>query len=185
MLLLSEFRINADSYQFFVHDSEAEPCPESFYSDPDEQRSDVGSYRQGYITNGKTICFITCAQLHQHWVEIYRSEQTPEFEQAERVIALPLQVQSGKVNISDLVNKPPVSTIQVDSGQYTLYLLAFNLGIDEYWEWEHSDCISDEHGKPLTDEQLKARHDFERYKLVFVPGNPQVLGVVYGKEFQY
>ncbi|NJL10775.1 MAG: hypothetical protein HC908_13080 [Calothrix sp. SM1_7_51] len=160
---------------------------ESFYSDSDEQRSDVGSYQQGYITNGKTICFVTSAQLHQHWVEIYHSEPVPEFEKAERVIALPLQVSSGKVSVSDLINlgKPPTNTIKLNSGQYTLYLLAFNLGIDEYWEWENSDSISDEHGKPLTDEELKARLDFERYKLVFVPGSPQVIGVVYGKEFQY
>lgn len=90
MQLLAEFRLFADHYQFFVYDAAVDPCPDSFYSDPDEKRSDIGSDRQGFVTNGTTICFGTDAHLNDHWVEVFSSVQVPDFGQAERIIALPL-----------------------------------------------------------------------------------------------
>lgn len=169
MKLLTEFRIFADHYQFFVYDSSADPCPESFYTEPDNQRSDLGSYQQGYITNGRTICFGTEAHLNNHWIEVYLSEQLPDLAEAQRVLALPLQVDSGKVAITNLLNLgEPISEIVVPSGQYTVYLFAFNLGVDEAREWERGDFVDDD--RQLSDEELKAELNFERYKIVLVSG---------------
>ncbi|MBW4538017.1 MAG: hypothetical protein KME43_02605 [Myxacorys chilensis ATA2-1-KO14] len=170
MRLLTEFRIDADHYQFFVYDSGTDPCPESFYSEPDDNRSDLGSYGQGYITNGKTICFGTAAHLNNHWMEVYSSAQRPEFGQAEKVIALPLVIDSGNIGITSLLDlNEPMKKVAVNSGIWTVYLLAFNLGSDPEGDSEVP-----------SDEQLRADWKAERYKMVLVPGFQTPIGVLHG-----
>lgn len=184
MQLLKEFRLFADHYQFLVYDAEADPLPESFYSDLDDERSDIGSYRQGYITNGRTICFGTVAHLNDHWIEVYASSQIPDFDQAERVIALPLNIDSGRVGITDLLYlNEPSEEILVDPGVWTIYFLAFNLGSDRLWERRvarperRSERLSDE----LSDEQLRTNWEFERYRIVLVPGFQPPIGIIHGE----
>ncbi|BAU13300.1 hypothetical protein LEP3755_38390 [Leptolyngbya sp. NIES-3755] len=179
MQLLAEFRLFADHYQFFVYDAAVDPCPESFYSDPDEKRSDLGSYRQGFVTNGTTICFGTDAHLNDHWIEVFSSVQIPDFGQAERVIALPLKVDSGKVGITNLLYlRKPVKEVTIDAGIWTVYLLAFSLGSDEFHNRgiERPKLDSDR----LTDEQLRNNWEFERYRIVLVPGMQVPIGVLHG-----
>lgn len=178
MRLLTEFRIFADHYQFFVYDVETEPLPESFFSDPDDYRSDIGSYRQGYITDGKTICFGTVAHLNDHWIEVYSSPQAPDFGQAERVIALPLKVASGRVGITDLLYLHEPKEISINSGVWTVYLLAFNLGSDQYWH--RRVARTERNPERLSDEQLRANWEFERYRIVLVPNFQTPIGVLYG-----
>ena len=180
MQLLKEFRLFADHYQFFVYDAEADPLPESFYSDLDDERSDIGSYRQGYITNGRTICFGTIAHLNDHWIEVYSSAQIPEFGQAERVIALPLKVDSGRVGITDLAGLDvPVEEISVNPGVWTVYSLAFNLGSDKFWE--RRVARPERSSERLSDEQLRANWEFERYRVVLVPGFQPPIGILHGE----
>lgn len=179
MQLLTEFRIFADHYQFFVYDAEIDPCPKSFYSDLDEHRSDLGSYRQGYITNGRTICFGTDAHLNVHWIEVYSSPQVPNLGRAERVIALPLKIDSGKVGITNLsyLNEP-IKEVSLNSGVWTVYLLAFNLGSDQYWD--RRVARSERKSETLSDEQLKTNWEFERYRIIFVPSFQTPIGVLRG-----
>jgi hypothetical protein len=181
MRLLKEFRISASYYQFFVHDSQADFNPESFSSVTDDQHCDVGSERQGYLTNGQTICFGTLAHLNVHWVEIFLSQQIPDFNKAERVIALPLQVNSGKVRVSVLfADRKPVAEILIPAGTWTVYLLAFNLGSDSLFLRGSPRPKAESVEGELSDEQLKARLDYERYKLVLVPGMQPPIGVLKG-----
>lgn len=179
MQLLTEFRIFADHYQFYVYDTEVEPSPESFCFEPDEHRSDLGSYRQGYLTNGETIFFGTDAHLNVHWIEVYSSPQVPDFGEAERVIALPLKVDSGKVGITNLLSmSEPIKIVFVEPGVWTVYLLAFNLGSDQFWD--RRVVRPERNPEPLSDEQLKANWEYERYKIVLVPGFQTPIGVLRG-----
>jgi hypothetical protein len=179
MQLLTEFRIVADHYQFFVYDAGTDPCPESFYNDRDEHRSDIGSYLQGYITNGRTICFGTDAHLNIHWMEVYSSAQIPDFGQAERVIALPLKIDAGKVAIANLLYlDEPLKEILVDPGVWTVYLLAFNLGSDQYFDrrLKRTELSSEE----LSDDEIKANWEFERYRIILVPDLQTPIGILRG-----
>lgn len=183
MQLLTEFRIFADHYQFFVYDSDAEYCPESFASEVDGKRTDIGSDRQGYITNGTTINFHTDAHLNVHWIEIYLANQPPKFGKAERVIALPLQVNSGKIAITTLNSDPKApKKVAVRPGTWTVYLLAFNLGTDQLFNRRIPRPKSRSGKQPdeLTDAQLKANWEFERYQIVLVPGFQTPIGVLHG-----
>lgn len=183
MQLLTEFRIFADHYQFFVYDAGVDPCPESFYSDSDEERSDLGSYRHGYITNGSTICFGTDAHLNGHWIEVYTSTQVPNFGKAERVIALPLRIDSGRVAITNLLFlDEPIKQVDIRPGVWTIYLLAFNLGTDQLFNRRipRPESRSGKQPDELTDVQLKANWEFERYQIILVPGFQTPIGVLHG-----
>jgi hypothetical protein len=178
MQLLTEFRIFADHYQFFVYDVGVDPCPESFYSDPEDNRSDIGSYRLGYLTNGRTICFGTEADSNDHWIEVYSSSQVPNFGRAERVIALPLKVDSGRIGITNLLySYEPIQEVAVDSGVWTAYLLAFNIGSDKYWDQGTASLRED--SEVPSDEQLKANWEFERYQIILVPDFQTPIGVLH------
>lgn len=177
MQLLSEFDLFADHYQFFVYDSESEMCPESFYQERDDQRSDFGCYEWGFITNGTTINFGTFAHLNCHWIQCYLADQQPDFDQAERVIALPLQINSGKIAINDLISETPHSEITVTPGLYSVYCLAFNLEIDQ--DEEAVGTVFEDPAE-LSESERNARFDAEYYQIVFVPGTPSEVGVVKG-----
>ncbi|MBD2072347.1 hypothetical protein H6F86_00160 [Phormidium sp. FACHB-592] len=183
MQLLTEFRISADHYLFFIYDTGVNPSPDSFYSDPDEKRSDLGSYRQGYITNGRTICFGTDAHLNDHWIEVYASTQVPAFGKAERVIALPLRIDSGRVAITNLLYlTEPMKQVDINPGVWTVYLLAFNLGTDRLFNRgiPRPESRSGKQLDQLTDDQLKANWEFERYQIILVPGFQTPVGVLHG-----
>lgn len=183
MKLMTEFRMFASYYQFYVHDGDSEYCPESFYTEPDDRRTDIGSYRQGYLTNGRTIHFGTDADLNVHWVEVYLADHSPDFGKTERVIGLPLQVNSGKIVISVLFSEPdPTTEVALKPGTWTVYLLAFNLGSDQLFERREprSDGNSEKDSKVLSDEQLKANWEFERYQIILVPGMQTPIGVLHG-----
>lgn len=161
---LTALRIFADHYTFAVHDSEFEPCPQSFLDqDFHPQPGVLGSFSVGYITDGHSILFGTCAHLNSHWIELFFSEQVPDLDGAQRVIVLPLAVSSGEVLVSSLEVD---ATIALAPGQYTAYFLGFSLGRDQSSEPPWPQEIVE-----FTDAEYAARTDFEHYKIVFVPGD--------------
>lgn len=105
MKLLTEFRLYASYYQFYVHDSKVDTALDDF-GEPGDFLHMIGSHRQGYITNDEVVCFGTDAHLNVHWMQVYLANDPPDFDQAERVIALPLQLNSGKAVISGLFSEP-------------------------------------------------------------------------------
>lgn len=134
MKLLTEFRLYRSYYQFYVHDSKADIALDDF-GEPGDFLHMIGSHRQGYISNGEVICFGTDTHLNDHWMQVYLASTPPDFDQEERVIALPLQLNSGKAVISELFSEPaPKREIAVAPGTYTVYLLAFSLGSDQFFD---------------------------------------------------
>ena len=178
---LAGFRISADHYQFFIYDSEAEPCPEYFYEEPDEARTTgVGSYKQGYISDGRSICVCTCAHLNNHWIEVFRADEPPDAGESERTIVLPLEISSGQACFTQLVSFESDCTVELSPGTYNVYVLAFSLDRDRLNDpTKPSDWV--EH--PLTDEELAARLDYEHYQVVFVSHGAEIpaYGVIHGE----
>ena len=177
---LAGFRISADHYQYFVYDSEAEPCPEFFYEEPDGAReTGVGSYEQGYVSDGLSICVCTSAHLNTHWIEVFRSDAQPDIGKSERIIVLPLEISSGRACFTQLVSFEPDCTVHLSPGRYDVYVMAFSLDRDRLNDpTKPSDWL--EH--PLTDEELAARTDYEHYQVVFVKSDVEApaYGVIHG-----
>ena len=171
MAPLASFRIFADHYQFFVHDGAAEACPEYFYDRKVSKPPELIGDDAGYITDGRSICFGTSADLNRRWIEVYRSDLPLDTREAQRPIALLLNVDSGKVSVSTLIdlNTPDV-TVEVPPGRYTVYLLGFDLDKDPGEE-------ADDRDAPAS-----AWANAERYNIVLVPGEGHIepYGVVQG-----
>ena len=171
MQILASFRVFADHYQFFVHDSAAEPCPENFLRSKYPSAPVSGDHEVGYITDGRSICFGTCDDFNNHWMDLYRSDLPPDIREAQRVIALPLNVGSGKVGVSTLTDlNTPRHAVAVFPGRYTVYLLGFDLDKDPGEETDDWDAPA------------SAWANAERYRIVLVTGEGHVeqYGVVKG-----
>jgi hypothetical protein len=116
-------------------------------------------------------------------MEVYLANQPPNFGRAERVIALPLQVNSGKIAITTLNSDPKEQKkVAVQPGTWTVYLLAFNLGTDELFNQRipRPESRSGKQPNEFTDDQLKANWEFERYQIILVPGFQTPIGVLHG-----
>lgn len=154
-------RIFADHYQFYIFDAR-----EDFFEDmPDWDEENA---RKGYITNGQTIYLGTRAHFHDHWLDVYVSDHAPSFDNCERALAINIKIASGELGIATPIDS--VANIPIKEGSYYIaYILGFNIGVDSEDE--------------LTDEELEKRTDFERYTIVFVPGNTPKEGVVKGEQY--
>ncbi|MGC1396620.1 MAG: hypothetical protein WA828_20345 [Coleofasciculaceae cyanobacterium] len=156
-------RIFADHYQFYILDSD----PDFYDKMPvwNEENS-----RKGYITNGRTIYVGTRATFHDHWLDLYLSDNTPSFEECERALALNLNIVSGELEITTTTGDSEAN-ISLTKGAYIVYVLAFNLGID-----------SEDY---LSDQELENSTDVERYRIVLVLGHTSTEGVVKGEAYLF
>lgn len=90
-----------------------------------------------------------------------------------------MKVDSGRVGITNLLDlNKPIEEVNINSGIWTVYLFAFNLGSDQSYDRrvERPKLDSDE----LTDEQLKNNWEYERYRIVLVPGMQTPIGILRG-----
>lgn len=174
MLLLASGRIFAEHYQFIVFDSATNPFDNDF-PDWNEQSSKLG-----YCARANAVFVGTVAHLNDHWVEVWLSEKSPNLDPAERVVALPFKVLSGAVFINNIMDIGYEDGIRfsLEPGHYTLYVLAYNLGKDQF-EVDGFESDPDD-DQPLSDQELAAREDLERYKLIFVSGKTERVGVING-----
>jgi hypothetical protein len=164
-------RVFADSYQFFVYDSAFDPLADL----PDW---DHATNARGYMTADRAIYLGTRAHLNDHWVEIFHSESPPDVASCERALAFNLDIQGDALCLmgpSD--DEEDILRFPVPPGAYTLYVLAYNIGNDAFSTGELEDEEDDE---DMSDEQLAARTDYERYDLVLVPGHAEHTGVIHG-----
>ena len=177
MKRLAAFSIFADHYVFYVHDSQAEACPESFLEIDSAKAKYFGSYEVGYLSNGKTISYGGCAHLNNYWIELFLCTSIPEFNMAQRVTALPLDVSSGRVCVSNNLSIEPICTVALPPNQYVAYCLGFSLGKDQGSEFPGNIEL-----RTLSDSELAARLDYEHYHIVFVPQEKGTVkyGVVHG-----
>jgi hypothetical protein len=105
----------------------------------------------------------TEADLNDHWVELVSAGQPPSFEEWQRITCVHFRSSSGKVHVMSVIdNEPPISA-DIEPGDYTIYVAAQNIGIDQLSLGEES---------KLTDGEIAARKDVEWYRLSLVPGKP-------------
>ena len=158
MKRIGQCRVFADHYQFYVLDSDAD----MFEGMPDWSDETVA---RGFIANEKVLAVGTKAHFNDHWVELWTSASAPETAGHDRAFAVDLSLPSGHLAITGLADTAEeVHRIPVPPGAYTVHVLASNLGIDR-----SSGDSGDSEDTELTDEELKARTDLERYTLVLVP----------------
>jgi len=158
MRKVAERRVFADHYHFYLYDSEAEPCDDM----PDW---DAAALDRGYIANPRVIHVGTQAHLNDHWVEVWLAEALPTDDSSDRTFARSVEVSSGTLSVAGPMDpKAEVLEIPVDPGVYSVRVEAFNLGIDSYSLGE-----LDESDAEPSDEDIAARADIERYRVVIVP----------------
>jgi hypothetical protein len=170
MKILGQARLFAIHYQFLVFDS-ARLVDVEKLAQWNEERS-----RRGYIAT-EHCCFIgTTGHTNDHILEVYMAEGLPEDYTAERIILLPLTVQSRGVTIGDILNfeEEPAMTVNIEPGDYGIYCLAYNLGTEP----------TDEEFELSDDEFCQLAH-IEKYRLVFVKGKVSEARVIQGSEFRY
>lgn len=171
METLGTGRIFADSYQFYVYDDAYDP----FETLPEW---DEANSARGFIADTRAVCLGTRAHLNDHWVELFVSAQAPEVGEAERVLAFNLSIQGNALALMGPTDgDEDILRFEVSPGDYTLFVLAYNIGTDAFSTGELEDQDDDD---DLTDEELAARTDYERYRLILVPGHSAETGVVHG-----
>lgn len=158
MRKVGERRVFADHYHFYLYDSDVEPCDDM--PDWDDTALD-----RGYIANPRVIHVGTRAHLNDHWLEIWLAEAKPATGDADRVFSRSVEVSSGKLAVAGPMDPDQeILEIAVDPGVYSVQVEAFNLGVDAYSLGE----LDDADVEP-SDEDIAARADIERYRVVIVP----------------
>jgi hypothetical protein len=157
-------RIFADHYQFYIYDS-----TERYWETLGHWPGNTS--RRGYMSSGRALGIATVADLNVHWLEVYRNHIAPDLEECERALAFNFSITSGILSILCLADEEE-STINIENGDYVIYILAYNLGVDEYSD---SDDVSDKELEQMT--------DIERYQIVLVPGRIEIEGVIKGEEY--
>ena len=174
---LAAFPVHADHYQFDICDSTSESC----FGLPTADRpvpGVLGSVESGYVTDGSTTVIRTCADLNWHWMELFCSDAAPEFDAAERVMVLLMNIQSGEAIIANMCGV--YGSVSLAPGIYTVYILGFSLGHDDMSEIPNPD----DWPKERSNAELAALAVYEHYHIVFVSGDITggKIGTVHGKE---
>jgi len=174
MLKIHSERIYVNYGNFYISDVSFDPTERiNQISDKfdeimdDDRRKKFKAFRDFIYINTKS---------GSYWSDFYLSDTEPECEDCERMIALNFRSLSGKVRIPYMIKWEFDRTFNLPKGKYTVYILVFNYGKNEY----NLDIE-----EPLTDEELEQRTDLEHYKFVFVPGQIQKEGVIKGLEYLY
>ena len=157
-------RIFADHYQFYISDAKADLFEKSLDWMADDRA------KRGYISNGKTVYIGTRADLNDHWLNVYLSDRQPDFDDCERALAFNIVIESGQIVIASPIDD--IALIDILAGDYVVYVLAYNLGVDQ--------SSLNEADEDLNDAEFEQRTDLERYGIVLVPGI-QHEGVVKGQ----
>ena len=105
----------------------------------------------------------TEADLNDHWVELYASDQAPHFDDWQRVTCVHFRSSTGKVHVMSLIDQVPPISAEIARGDYAVYVAGQNLGIDQRSLGED---------KRLSHAEIAARKDLEWYRIFLVPGSP-------------
>ncbi len=160
---LSTVRVFADNFQFYIYDPSKDPFePMPALEEPESRR--------GWTRNDNSIWYFTVGELNDHRVDIYLADAYEECPSAERLLVHNLSVKKALA----VYDHEEESTVEVPSGDYAVYLRAFNLGVEE--EGEDED---------VEDDAFLLRDDLERYEIVLVPGSVETEGVIAGKPTLY
>jgi hypothetical protein len=158
--LLGAARVFASHYQIVVCDDPARTIT-------DDENWDREKAAQGFAGAPTFRMVGTDADLNDHWVELVAASLPPSFDQWQRITRIYFQSTSGKVHVMSVIDNNPLISANIKPGDYTVYVAANNLGIDQ---------LSPGEDHKLTDAEIAARKDIEWYRLFLVPGKPEVEG---------
>lgn len=153
---IGQCRVFANHYQFYLLDSNADPAT-------DMPKWTDAATECGYVSNDQAIGVGTRAHLNDHWVELYFDDDAPDTSGYDRAFHVDLQIASGRLSVQGLADmEDEVYSVDVPNGKYRVHVLAANLGVDQFSTGE----INEEDDQELTDDELAARKDLERYVIV-------------------
>jgi hypothetical protein len=157
---LGAARIFASHYQIVVCDDPLRPLA-------DEENWTEEKGLQGFAGAPSFRMVGTEADLNDHWIELYASDQPPLFDEWQRVTCVYFQCLTGQVYVMSVVDHEAPIAADIPEGNYAVYVAGQNLGID---------LLSKGEKIHLTDEELAARKDLEWYSIFLVPGIPSRVG---------
>jgi len=153
-------RVFACHYQLMITDDPTR-------SVSDDENWDDSKIAQGYAGDVSCRLVGTEADLNDHWIELCPTNTPPIFGEWQRVTCVHFRSKTGLLNVMSVVDAEPALSIQVDVGDYSIYVAGKNLGVDLLSLGEDVD---------LSDSELAARKDLEWYKIFVVPGRPTEQG---------
>jgi len=156
MVRLGAARLFASHYQIVV-------CDDPLRRLRDGENWNDEKVRQGFAGAPSFRMIGTEADLNDHWIELYQSEQPPPLDDWQRVTCVHFRSSTGQVHVMSVVDYVPVISAAIGQGDYTAYIAGQNLGIDR---------LSLGGDGRLTDAELAARKDLEWYRIFVVPGAP-------------
>lgn len=153
---LGAARLFASHYQFVVCDNPLKLlAEEENWNDEKVERGFAG-----------TPCFRmigTEADLNDHWIELFVSDEPPSLTDWQRVTCAHFHSPNGKVHVMSIIDQDPPIAAGIRPGDYALYVCGQNIGIDQL-------SLGEDH--QLSDVELAARRDVEWYRIFLVPGEP-------------
>jgi hypothetical protein len=160
MKLLGHFRVFAGHYQFLLCDYEADPL-ESL------PRWSAKEVEKGYIATHEAAFITSRANLNDVVISVALAKKPPTATECERELSFPLTVSSGKLLVTSLDGyQTRDSVVSVPAGDYLVYVLSYNLGVDALSTGE----VKKLGWKRLSNRQRFARTDYEHHRVVLVPG---------------
>ncbi len=159
---LTSARLFASHYQMMITD---DPRAEI----TDELNWDDKQVKAGFAGSNNALMVGTEADLNDHWITVYGITETCSFQDYQRVLSLHFVSNTGKIFIMSVIDFEPTISIECLPGDYTIYVCAKNLGVDQ---------LSLEEEGELTDSDLQKRLDLERYDIYIKPGQPEKTGKI-------
>ncbi len=160
--LLGAARLFASNYQIVVCDD-----PLSSLASEENWNWDTAKSKRGFAGVPRFRMVGTEADLNDHWVELVSSDQPPSPDEWQRITCVHFHSGSGRVHVMSVIDNNPLISANIKPGDYTVYVAANNLGIDQL-------SLGEDH--KLADAEIAARKDIEWYRLFLVPGKPEVEG---------
>ncbi|GAB5446996.1 hypothetical protein [Gymnodinialimonas sp.] len=168
--LLGAARIFASHYQFVLCEDPGRPLS-------DEENWTDALVQRGYAGAPDWRMIGTEADLNDHWIELALADAAPDPSNWHRIICCDFETRSGAVNLMGVLADEAEISAQIAPGTYAAHICVRNPGVDQQTTGE-----LDAGAEMLTDTELAAREDLERYRVVLVPGAPKRTGVVFDRE---
>ena len=160
MSVVAACRIFASHYQIAI-------CDDPTRSITDDENWDDRKYAAGFAGGVSFRLVGTEADLNDHWVELDTSGQSPNLTEWQRVTCVHLRSETGRIHLMSVIDDKPRLSVEVEPGDYSIYVAGQNLG---------TDLLSLGEDGRLSDQQLAARKDLEWYRVYIVPGIPEEQG---------
>lgn len=164
---LGAARVFASHYQIVITDDPTSHAGDSgLWSDAD--------VAHGYSGTPRFRMIGTEADLNDHWVTLAKANTKPDVSRWQRIICCPVETVTGQIHVMGLMDDTAAMSAVVTPGVLTAYVCVQNVGIDQQTTGE----LQAGTHVGLTDAEISARHDLERYHIVLVPGAPEQTGML-------